>query len=256
MENYNGRPFVTTIQLALRSWRPFPAQSLILTHLHLIFLSSLGLQILYTTQTAYYIAASIVVLFLTNVRANHKDRFIMLMHHAVTITLLAVSFALGQHRIGSVVLILHDVSDVFLEGAKLCRYSGLDLMTNSVFATFALVFFISRLVIFPTRVLWATFQAYEHNVVYAVSACFAKDGMCEGTPLFVFPLKWFWLTLLGTLQCLHVYWFALIFRMVIRAVAARHIEKDIRSDDEEQLSDDDADHATNNMKNGHKKKND
>lgn len=215
---------------------------------NVFYLFSIGLQLLYTTQTAYYIAASIVVLFLTNVRANHKDRVIMLTHHAITITLLAVSFALGEHRIGSVVLILHDVSDVFLEGAKLCRYSGLEFLTNAVFASFALVFFVSRLVVFPTRVLWPTLQYFPRESVYAVSHCDYVGDKCEGKTLVAMPAITFWLALLGTLQCLHIYWFALIFRMVIRAVTVRHIEKDIRSDDEDDLGEDD--HPTNNKRNG------
>jgi hypothetical protein len=55
--------------------------------------------------------------------------------------------------------------------------------------------------------------------------------------------------LLGTLQCLHVYWFALIFRMIVRALREKHIEKDIRSDDESEELEETEKPASN----GHKK---
>jgi hypothetical protein len=160
----------------------------------------------------------------------------MLTHHAVTIILLAVSFAFGQHRIGSVVLILHDVSDIFLEGAKLCRYSGFESITNVAFAIFALVFFVSRLIVFPVRVLYPIYMHYPAGVAYAIKECVMPTGVC-GEAYLTLYVPHFWLTLLGTLQCLHIYWFALIFRMIVRAVSERHIEKDIRSDDEGEATD-------------------
>lgn len=190
---------------------------------------------IYTTQTAYYISASIVVLFFTNARGNHKDRYVMLIHHAVTIALLAVSYALNEHRIGSVVLILHDVSDIFLEGAKLCRYAGLDSLTNSAFATFALVFFVSRLVIYPLRILYAIYRWYPMTLAWNVYSCTGLlDSGCQPELVFRFPLAIWWFGLLGTLQILHIYWFALIARMIVRAISTNHIEKDIRSDEEDE----------------------
>jgi ceramide synthetase len=195
-----------------------------------------GLQLIYITQTAFYIGASIVILFLSDARANHKDKLIMLTHHFVTVMLLAVSFASGQHRIGSVVLILHDVSDIFLEGSKLCRYSGFESVTNVGFAIFALVFFVSRLIVFPIRILYAIHKHFPPGVAYSIAQCDFTNGNCNA-PYFTVTIPTFWLLLLGTLQCLHIYWFALIFRMVVRAISERHVEKDIRSDDEEETLD-------------------
>ena len=185
---------------------------------------------------AFYIGASIVVLFFSHARANHKDKLIMLMHHFVTIILLVVSYASGQHRIGSVVLILHDVSDIFLEGAKLCRYKGFEGITNYAFGTFALVFFVSRLIVFPVRVLYAIFVYFPSSLSYVMKQC-NTAGICTEISMISMTAPGFWLMLLGTLQCLHIYWFALIFRMIVRALQEKHIEKDIRSDEETDLKD-------------------
>jgi hypothetical protein len=52
------------------------------------------------------------------------DLGVMVFHHFVTLFLLAVSYIAGFYRIGCVVLILHEVSDPFMEIAKMFKYSG------------------------------------------------------------------------------------------------------------------------------------
>lgn len=171
---------------------------------------------------------------MSHARKNYKDKLIMLAHHFVTVTLLGVSYYFGQHRIGSVVLILHDVSDIFLEGAKLCRYAGLEGITNYTFGLFASVFFFSRLIILPYRVLYAIVAYYPANNYYSLSQCNVATGECAPGTLVRIKVQYFWLALLGTLQCLHIYWFFLIYRMILRALR-NDLDHDIRSDDETDL---------------------
>lgn len=52
-------------------------------------------------------------------------------------------------RIGALVLLVHDLSDVLLEGAKLAKYAGRELAASLTFAAFALSFFALRLVVYP-----------------------------------------------------------------------------------------------------------
>lgn len=59
-------------------------------------------------------------------------------------------------RIGSVVLAVHDASDVFLEGAKIFKYSGNEVGASVLFGMFAVSWLILRLVIFPFWVIRAT----------------------------------------------------------------------------------------------------
>ena len=54
-------------------------------------------------------------------------------------------------------MLLHDVSDIFLEGAKLFNYAygdGESIWTDVFFGCFAVVFGVSRLIYFPFYVLW------------------------------------------------------------------------------------------------------
>lgn len=46
-------------------------------------------------------------------------------------------------------MILHDPSDIFLEGAKACQYVGRDSLAAALFTMLLLTWLILRLVIFP-----------------------------------------------------------------------------------------------------------
>lgn len=49
---------------------------------------------------------------------KRKDFKIMLIHHAVTIALIVLSYAYRYHRLGLMVLFCHDVNDILLEFTK------------------------------------------------------------------------------------------------------------------------------------------
>lgn len=50
---------------------------------------------------------------------------------------------------GAVVMLLHDPSDIFLEGAKLCDMAGLELPVIILFALLLTTWGILRLVVLP-----------------------------------------------------------------------------------------------------------
>ncbi|KAI8848608.1 TRAM/LAG1/CLN8 homology domain-containing protein, partial [Chytridium lagenaria] len=53
---------------------------------------------------------------------KQKDFYQMLTHHILTLTIVTASYLLGFYRIGSVIMLLHDVSDPFMEIAKMFVY--------------------------------------------------------------------------------------------------------------------------------------
>jgi hypothetical protein len=59
-------------------------------------------------------------------------------------------------RAGSIVLALHDASDVFMEVAKLCKYSGSEVGASVAFALFVLSWVLLRLIYFPFWIIWST----------------------------------------------------------------------------------------------------
>lgn len=59
-------------------------------------------------------------------------------------------------RIGSIVLALHDASDVFMETAKVFKYSEKELAASVFFGFFAISWLILRLIFFPFWVIKAS----------------------------------------------------------------------------------------------------
>lgn len=59
-------------------------------------------------------------------------------------------------RIGSVVLALHDASDVFMEAAKIFKYSENELGASVLFGFFAISWLLTRLIFFPFWVIHAS----------------------------------------------------------------------------------------------------
>ncbi|XP_049851464.1 ceramide synthase 4-like [Schistocerca gregaria] len=192
---------------------------------------------LYFLQLSFYISALCFVLFLSNARKNHQDKYAMMIHHMASIGLILFSYILREIRIGSFVMCLHDVSDIFLESAKISRYINCHQAKVILFICFALVFFVSRLIIYPTRVLYpAVLQKsgkyYEWIVRVPKGSINRKKTMLINWKI---PQLQFWFIGLGSLQLLHIYWFILILRMICGALKNRKLKEDIRSDDEEEL---------------------
>ena len=123
------------------------------------------------------------------------------------------------------VLPLHDAADIFLESAKIFNYASkapgrtlAKTMTDVIFAAFAIIFFITRLIIYPR---------------FIVSSVLFEAPLFFGTDWIGF---WIFAGLLIILQCLHVFWFYLIAKMIYKLVT-EGIEKDERSDDEDEGED-------------------
>ena len=154
---------------------------------------------------------------------SRSDAAEMIVHHVVTILLITCSYLLNFSRIGSAILLLHDAADIFLESAKCLNYTAkakghewADTAKDVVFGVFAITFFVSRLVYYPRFVVY--------DVLYVLPIYYNNDWA-----------GYYWFAgLLCTLELLHIFWFSLIFLMIVRLFTSG-IEKDERSDDEEDL---------------------
>ena len=80
----------------------------------------------------------------------------MFIHHLATLALLTLSWSNHMHRMGSLVLIVHDFADHWLEMAKLLRYAGWAKSCDACFGIFTLVWAFSRLGLFPSWVCYST----------------------------------------------------------------------------------------------------
>ncbi len=167
---------------------------------------------------------------------SRKDSFEMILHHISTILLIGFSYLCVFLRIGSLIMVLHDTADVFLETAKCFNYAATaekkealkqkrpesqvaKTVCDVLFGIFAVVFFVTRIVLYPSKILYSVFFECSEILVF-----------WNGLALFD--------ALLLILQCLHVFWFYTIATMIYRLLTTG-IEKDERSDDDD--DDDDYD---------------
>ncbi|KAM6395851.1 ceramide synthase 1 [Rhynochetos jubatus] len=154
-----------------------------------------------------------------------KDSVVMLLHHVVTLTLIAFSYAFRYHNVGILVLFLHDVNDVQLEFTKLNVYfkhrGGVyhrlnDVLSNIGCLTFSISWFWFRLYWFPLKVLYAT--------------CHSSLQLVPNIPFY-----FFFNALLLVLTLMNIYWFLYIVLFVARVLMGQMQEvNDVREYDMEE----------------------
>jgi len=155
---------------------------------------------------------------------GRKDSTEMIIHHVSTIYLIMWSWCSNLTRIGCTILVVHDVADVFLESAKCVNYASLSKgrkwlssICDSLFAVFAVTFAVSRLYYFPRHCV---------NSLFAEAPAAFENKYWIGYYIF--------LALLATLQVLHIFWFAMILKMVYGLLQKGEVEGDVRSDNEDE----------------------
>ncbi|VUZ40460.1 unnamed protein product [Hymenolepis diminuta] len=178
---------------------------------------------LYMFQIGYYVHS-----FYATIRLDvkRKDTYVILIHHVLTIALLSFSFFAKFHRIGLMVLFLHDISDVILELGKFLialrsnypEYaSTLEHVANFLFAIFVLSWFYLRIYLFPIKVIygttWGVYLTHLDREAY----------------FFLF-----FNAMLVSLYFLHIYWSYFIVVMLVKIAMGRmpkiEDERDFDSD--------------------------
>ncbi|KAL9245039.1 hypothetical protein vseg_018738 [Gypsophila vaccaria] len=177
----------------------------------------LPLKLFYMCQCGFYIY-SIAALLTWETR--RKDFAVMMSHHVITVLLIAYSYITRFFRVGSIVLALHDASDVFMEAAKVFKYSEKELAASILFGFFAISWLILRLVYFPFWVIRAT--SYLMGDYLNLSESYPRS------------LYYVFNTMLLMLLVFHVYWWILICSMIMRQLKNKgKVGEDIRSDSED-----------------------
>ncbi|KAL6560776.1 hypothetical protein OROGR_004335 [Orobanche gracilis] len=176
-------------------------------------------KLVYICECGFY-TYSIAALVMWETR--RKDFSVMMSHHVITVFLIAFSYMTRPlfFRVGTVILALHDASDVFLEAAKVFKYSGNELGASVCFGFFAVSWVMLRLIFFPFWVIRST--SYYLCEVLVLSEPYSAT------------LYYFFNTMLLTLFVFHIYWWILICSMIRRQLKNRgQVGEDIRSDSED-----------------------
>ena len=168
------------------------------------FESTPRMLVAYASDMAYYTYAIPYCIFFETKR---RDFWATFAHHIVTVMLIGYSFCLGFTKVGVVVMFLHDICDPFLELAKMARYAGWDMATNTLFVIFTVTWIAMRDVYLPGWVIWSVlFEAWEIVVGDQVPPEFPHWELFSG--------------MLIVLWVLHVYWTYAILKIAVEAVSA------------------------------------
>ncbi|KAJ3047024.1 Ceramide synthase 3 [Rhizophlyctis rosea] len=172
----------------------------------------------YSVGFGNYAYASLSLAF----EPRQKDFLLMIVHHAVTLALIYFSYLWGFYRIGCAVLLLHDLSDPIMELAKMFLYATHKKMADILFATFAVVFIITRNWIYPYYVIGSilTYGFLE------------KDGKLIPIPEDGPGIRASAIFGMTVLEILHVYWAFLIVKMAKKAIVDKGVGDDTRNEDD------------------------
>jgi len=135
---------------------------------------------------------------------KRSDYWPLLLHHIATIMLIQFSYQLKFHRIGLLIVVAHDVNDVFFEIGKIFVYLGKERITNILFVFLLISWVTTRLGIYPIMLLYSAIFESINVIPYDIAPVWA-------------PLNVFLLFLLA----LHIYWFGLMLRMAARVIRGK-----------------------------------
>merc|ERR1711862_697998 len=125
----------------------------------------------------------------------------MAIHHIITNVLIFSSSYLRLTRAGSVLFLIHDVSDVPIDLSKLANFVKWKTTTIFCFATMVIVWFITRLGILPFIIYPS--MLYESQIMM-------EYGL---DPIFFYAYRWPLGILVALMIALHFCWFMMMLKM-------------------------------------------
>ncbi|XP_074061117.1 ceramide synthase 4-like [Macrotis lagotis] len=168
----------------------------------------------YILEFSFYLSLILTLCF----DVKRKDFKEQVIHHFMAIILLSYSYSANIVRIGVQVLLLHNVSDIFLELGKMLSYAGWRITRDVLFIIFSLVFLISRLIVFPYKVFYISYHIFKKNNQFFFGYYFGN-------------------AFLLVVMCLNIFWSVLIVKMFLKLLLEGQFKCDVRSDVEEEEDD-------------------
>jgi ceramide synthetase len=150
--------------------------------------------LLYLVQIGCYMFGAFTLVFCEERR---KDYTVMMVHHGVTLSLLIISYTLRCHKLGMLVMMLHDVTDIFLDLGKMFQYMKvnnqgevnkiMDISAYTCFVGLLVSWVVCRLYWYPLKVLFWGLRAPRDVVDIWVVAI----GNLAFVTLFFMNIYWF-----------------------------------------------------------------
>lgn len=170
---------------------------------------SMGFKQFYLFELGFWFSCC---LFL-GIETKRRDFVQMIVHHTSTIILVTFSYLFDFTRGGILIMILHDVGDVFLYSAKTAQYRRIHGLADLLFGFFVVAFFVARLFLLPVALLYPLVLSLYRGVESPGMAVIIGFG------------RWSTLAILtsvfAVLIGLHLMWGTIIARMVVRIIRSR-----------------------------------
>lgn len=182
----------------------------------------------YVLSLTYFWAATFRQVLIPGRSAFDRTHF--LVHHVLTILLMVFSWASNFVRVGTLVLLVHEVSDIPLTLAKMLLYCGYKGVTDVLFGVFVLSWVYTRCYLY---IAWIMHSVFTH----------------PSDMLYLIPAGYLFKVLLCGLLLVNSVWTALIFTIVFKKLSGGPLQ-DVRSDTE-----DFSDEGDNEVTEGEKKDN-
>ncbi|KAJ6635432.1 Ceramide synthase 2 [Pseudolycoriella hygida] len=143
---------------------------------------------------------------------KRKDFWQIFVHHVTAALIMVLCWGCNLLRVASLVLVVHDITDIFLEPTKIAQYAKYRKTGDCLLPVFTVVWIVTRLVCFPRLIYSCVFEA----------------------PRFVsmFPALHLITCAFLVLLVLHVLWTCEILRVLHTAIRMRQTD-DVRSSSSE-----------------------
>ncbi|KAG6830235.1 hypothetical protein H0H87_008792 [Tephrocybe sp. NHM501043] len=177
----------------------------------------------YLMQMAYWCSELIVLgLGLEKPRKDYKE---LVAHHFVTLWLVGWSYTMNMTLIGNAVYMSMDIPDAFFAFSKLLNYLQRDRAKIVAFITFFCIWSYFRHFL-NFKILWSVWSELPTFLPDEAKVWDASKGV-----YFVWWMRYQVFVPLALLQCLNLFWYRLMCRILLRAITTSTAD-DTRSDDE------------------------
>jgi len=105
----------------------------------------------YLIQLSFYVHSTLVHF---HYETKRSDFWPMFAHHVITSILVWGSYQMEMYRVGMMVLILCDLSDILFENGKMMLYCGYQKVANIMFIGLMVIWFVTRIILFSYKCLW------------------------------------------------------------------------------------------------------
>lgn len=113
----------------------------------------------------------------------HKD-YESIYHHLITISCITICDIYNYHNITIIMIFLFNISSPILSFAKICRANNYKELSELAFITFAIAFFICRIVTFTYILYISIFNQYYNNYKYY---------LINGSEILIYKLQLDWM---------------------------------------------------------------